>query len=282
MTYKIAVTKIMFAILLWPLVVSVAYADETSEFSLSSNISIASDYVSRGLSLNWNQPSLQGSAEVAHRTGAYLGAYISQLTDHYYANGSVEVDLYAGLRQPLNDLFSYDIGLGAYFYPGANFRDAAPAGSYPDKRYDTVEAIFGISYRWLNLKYSRCLTDYYGYDDRTVPLSIWNSGVSGGVEPGQSTKGSDYYEANASFDLGSEVNIGLHAGRQNVTHSSRLSYSDYKISGTKALPQGWSATLSLSSTHGAEIYNNFLSVKGTEETMNIGGTHWLLLVNKAF
>ncbi|WP_161626936.1 TorF family putative porin [Sulfuricella denitrificans] len=259
-----------------------ANADEVPEYTFSSNIGVATDYISRGLRLNWNRPALQGGAEVVHRSGGYIGANFSQLTDQYYANGSVEVDLYVGLRQPFDDMLSYDVGLGAYFYPGANYRDAVPKGAYPDKRYDTVEAIFGISYRWLNLKYSRCLTDYYGYDDHTVPLSIWNSGVSGGVEPGKRTRGSGYYEANASFDIGHEVSVGLHIGRQVVTHSSKLSYSDYKISGTKTLPHDWSATVALSSTSGAEIYNDFISVNGNGQTLDIGGTHWVFSVNKAF
>lgn len=284
MTFRALITSVIWVGIQWPMTVAApqAYADEIAEYTLTSNIGVATDYISRGLRLNWNRPALQGGAEVVRHGGGYIGANFSQLTNQYYANGSVELDLFVGLRQSFDDMLSYDIGLGAYFYPGANYRDAAPKGAYPDKKYDTVEAIFGVTYRWLNLKYSRCLSDYYGYDDRTVPVAIWNSGVTGGVETGKRTRGSSYAEANASFDIGHEVSVGLHAGRQLVMHSSRLSYSDYKISATKTIPYNWSATLALSSTSGAEIYNDFISVNGNGQTLDIGGTHWVFSVNKAF
>lgn len=285
MTTRISGTRVILSSFLWLMVVAgapLACAEELSEYTLSSNIGVTTDYVSRGLRLNWRQPAIQGGAEFAHRSGSYVSTSFSQVTDQYYANGSVELDLYAGLRQQFGEGFSYDIGLGAYFYPGANYRDAFPKGTYPDKRYDTVEAIFSMTWHWLNLKYSRCLTDYYGYNDRTVPLSLWNSGVFGGVEAAHGTRGSGYYEANASFGLGHEMSAGLHVGHQVVAHSSKLSYSDYRISGTKSMPHDWSATLALSSTSGAGIYNDFLSVRGNGQTLDIGGTLWTLSVNKAF
>ena len=126
------------------------------------------------------------------------------------------------------------------------------------------------------------MTDYYGYDDRTVPVALWNSGVTGGVESGKRTRGSSYYEANTNFDIGHEASIGLHIGRQVVTHSSRLSYRDYKISATKTLTYNWSAILALSSTSGADIYNDFISVSGNGQTLDIGSTHWVFSINKTF
>jgi uncharacterized protein (TIGR02001 family) len=261
---------------------SAVSADELPQYSVSSNVGIASDYISRGLRLNWGHPAIQANTDVMQHSGWYVSAGGSQLTDNYYANGSLELDLYAGHRGKAPENINYDIGLGAYFYPGANFKDAIPKGTYPNKRYDTVEAIFGITYEWLNLKYSRCLTDYFGYDDRTVPLSVWNSGIQGGVEAGHDTKGSGYLEANASFELGNTYMFGLHAARQIVTNSRRLSYNDYKLNVTKGWAEGWSASLAFTATTGAELYNNFLSVSGNGKTMNIGGTNWLFGVNRSF
>ncbi|MBZ0106869.1 MAG: TorF family putative porin [Sulfuricella denitrificans] len=285
MTTRTSCSSVILCNFSWLIAVAgapLAHAGEISAYTLTSNIGAASDYISRGLRLNWHQPAIQGGAELVHRSGGYISTSFSQVTDQFYANGSVELDLYAGLRQSSGDGLSYDIGLGAYFYPGANYRDAFPKGTYPGQRYDTAEAIFGMTYRWLNLKYSYSLTDYYGYDGRTVPLSVWNSGVFGGVAPGHGTRGSGYLEANASFDAGHEMSIGLHAGHQAVAHSSKLSYSDYRISGTKSLPQEWLVTLALSGTSGAEIYNNFLSVSGNGQTLDIGGTHWTLSASKTF
>lgn len=258
-----------------------ALAEESPEYTVLSNIGLASEYISRGLQLNWGHPSIQGGIDITHRSGWYVAAWASQLTENYYANGTVELDMYAGHRGKIGEL-NYDAGLGAYYYPGADYKDAIPKGAYPSKRYDTVEAILGLSYDWLNLKYSLCLTDYYGYDDRTVPLSVWNSGVLGGVRPGHGTKGSGYLEANANIDLGNAYVLGLHAARQFVTNSENLSYNDYKLSITKGLPHGWSASLALVAAQGADLYENFLSIAGNGKTMDIGGTNWLIGVNKAF
>ena len=259
-----------------------AAADDISEFVIASNIGITSDYISRGLRMNWGQPAIQAGIDVSHPSGWYLGAWGSKVSGNYYANGSLELDLYAGHRGTVSNTLNYDIGLGAYFYPGANYQNASPKGFYPNKRYDTVEASAGLTYDWFNLKYSLCLTDYYGYDDRTVPLSVWNSGVLGGVQAGHGTKGSSYLEANANFDLGEAYTLGLHAARQTVTNSSNLSYSDYKLSMTKGFSQNWSVSMALTATQGAELYNNFLSVAGNGKTKNIGGAHWQIGLSKAF
>jgi uncharacterized protein (TIGR02001 family) len=259
-----------------------AAAEDAPEFTVASNVGVVSDYVSRGLQLNWGNPALQGGVDVMHRSGWYVAAWGSQVTDNFYAGGALELDLYAGHRGSIGDALTYDAGLAAYFYPGANYRKAAPVGAYPDKRYDTTEAVFGITWRWLNLKYSHCLTDYYGYDDRTVPLSVWNSGVFGGVDAGKGTRGSGYLEANANLDLGNTYTLGLHAGHQSVANSSKLSYSDYKLGMTKAFADGWTASLAVTATQGAELYRNFLSVAGNGKTANVDGVHWLLGVNKAF
>jgi uncharacterized protein (TIGR02001 family) len=264
------------------MIASVVSAEQTSDYTISSNIGIASDYVSRGLRLNWGYPAIQAYTDVIHPSGWYVGAGGSQLTDNYYAHGMLELDLYAGHRGAIIERLNFDAGLGAYFYPGANYQDAGPKGTYPNKRYDTVEAIFGLTYDWFNLKYSRCLTDYYGYDGRTVPITVWNSGVLGGVNPGQGTKGSGYMEANASFELGNAYTLGLHAARQIVTNSHNLSYNDYKLNVNKGWADGWSGSLGLTATNGAELYNNFLSVSGNGKTMDIGGTHWLFGVSKSF
>lgn len=259
-----------------------ARADEPSALTISPVATLASDYVSRGLSLNWGNPALQAGIDAMHRSGWYLGAWAGQVTGRFYAGGAFEFDLYAGHRGNLGDQLAYDAGLASYFYPGANYSKAFPPGAYPDRRYDTTEAVVGLTYQWFNLKYAHCLTDYFGYDSRTVPLGPWNSGISGGVTAGQGTRGSGYLEANATFDLGESVSLGMHAGHQNVVNSHRLSYSDYKLSLGKSFSQGWSALAAYTVTQGAEIYSSFLSVSGNQQTANVSGSHWLASVSKGF
>lgn len=257
-------------------------AKDSSDFQFSGNLGLVSDYVSRGLSLNWGEPALQGGLEITHGSGAYASLWASQITSRYYAGGHAELDLYGGYRGALGDMTNYDIGLGAYFYPGANYREVAPKGTYPAGRYDTVEALFSVTHGWLNLKYSYCLTDYYGYNSSTVPVAVWSSGVTGGVEAGQRTGGSAYAEANANFELGSGYSIALHAGHQRVTHGHNLSYSDFKLSVSRTFDNGWSAALAVSDTRGAEIYDRFVAIDGSGMMRDIGGVHIVASVSKVF
>ncbi|ATX82996.1 hypothetical protein Ga0123462_2161 [Mariprofundus ferrinatatus] len=282
MARKSAIFSSSTLLLCFFLLCSDALADEASEFSVSSNIGITSDYTSRGLRMSWGEPAIQLGVDLLHQSGWYVSAWGSQVSDDYYANGTLELDLYLGHGGSLTDLIAYDFGVGAYFYPGANYSHAAPKGAYPDKRYDTVEAYLGFTYDWLTLKYSVCITDYFGYDERTAPVATWNSGIVGGVHAGNGTRGSSYLEANADFDLGSAFTLGLHAGLQLVTNSSNLSYSDYRVSLAREVTSGWSVSVAVTTTQGAEIYNNFLSVAGNGRVKNIGGTHWQAYLNKAF
>jgi uncharacterized protein (TIGR02001 family) len=252
----------------------------TVPYTLSGTVSLVSEYMSRGMHMNWRMPALQGSIDFVHNSGWYASLWGSQINDNYYANGVVEVDVLAGFRGSLDKHWGYDLGVGAYFYPGADWGYVKPS-PWPSGRYDTVEATFGISYDWFSIKYSHSLTDYYGYDDRTVPLIVYNSGVLGGVKPSQGTRGSGYLEANANVDIGQGFILGLHVARQHVTNSIRLDYSDYRAGITKSLPQGWSASLNYTTTQDAEIYVNFLSAKNNGRTMDVGSAAWVFGINKS-
>lgn len=274
--------KSLSLVLLTMLLAITANAEEVAPpYTLSGTVSLVSEYMSRGMHMNWDNPALQGSVDFVHSSGWYASLWGSQVDDKYYANGSTEIDVLAGFRGAIDKHWGYDVGIGAYFYPGANWGKLKPS-PWPSGRYDTVEATFAINYDWVSVKYSHTLTDYYGYDDQTVPLMAYNSGVVGGVKSGHDTKGSGYLEANANYDLGSGYLLGLHAAYQHVSHSKRLDYSDYRVGLTKSLPHGWSAALNYTTTHNAEIYDKFLSATGNGQTMDIGGSAWVLGVTKAF
>lgn len=264
------------------LVAETSKATEISGFTISTNIGLSDEYVSRGFALNWERPVLQAGIDVMHETGWYVGSWASPVTSNFYANGTYEIDLYVGHRGNFTDELSYDAGIGSYFYPGANYSAAWPSATYPNKRYDTSEATLSFSYKWFNLKYSHSMTDYFGYNDRTVPISLWNSSVQGGVHAGNGTRGSGYLEANVNFDLWESTTLVIHAARQNVAHSVSLSYNDYKVSLSKRWEDGWSALLGITTTQGASIYNDFLSISGNGQVMDIAGPHILLGINKAF
>ena len=56
-----------------------ALADETdppSEFTITGNVAMVSDYRFRGLSFTAGDPAIQGGINVNHKSGFYVGAHI--------------------------------------------------------------------------------------------------------------------------------------------------------------------------------------------------------------
>jgi uncharacterized protein (TIGR02001 family) len=100
---------------------TVAYANEdvtnTPDWNLSGNVTLASDYRWRGISMTQNEPAIQGGLRVTHKSGAYAGVWASN-TD--VLNGaSIEADYMLGYRHALNDKSSLTVQYIDINYPGA-------------------------------------------------------------------------------------------------------------------------------------------------------------------
>ena len=55
-----------------------APAAPASPWTLSSNVSVASDYYARGVSQSWKRPAIQGGADISHSSGFYAGVWGSR------------------------------------------------------------------------------------------------------------------------------------------------------------------------------------------------------------
>lgn len=98
-------------------VTAIAAADD-----ISANVGLASDYMFRGVSQTDNQMALQGGFDWAHSSGFYVGTWASNVDSDFFGGAKdpqLEVDLYAGYGGEMG-AFSYDVGVLAYFYPGAD------------------------------------------------------------------------------------------------------------------------------------------------------------------
>jgi uncharacterized protein (TIGR02001 family) len=93
---------------------------------------------------------------------------MSNTSANLYANANIEIDLYGGYRGAVGD-FSYDVGVLQFLFPGANYDKITPAGSYASKSYNSTELYLSGTWQWLNLKYSRAITDvgYFGFTTTT-------------------------------------------------------------------------------------------------------------------
>jgi uncharacterized protein (TIGR02001 family) len=102
-----------------------ALADDSPVSKVIGSVSIASDYIFRGLSQTNRKPALQPSIEYDGASGWYVGAWASNVswlsdvsTDDARVSNSVEIDGYAGYRGSLSPDWAYDVGLYTYYYPG--------------------------------------------------------------------------------------------------------------------------------------------------------------------
>jgi len=50
----------------------------------------------------------------------------------------------------------------------------------------------------------------------------------------------------------------------------------------KGFSQNWLASMAVTTTQGAELYNNFLCIAGNGKTKNIGTIHWKIGLSKIF
>src|SRR5210317_26155 len=185
-----------------------------SDYSVSYNIGLFSQYIFRGYTQTHGDPALQGGVDIEHSSGFYAGMWgsnVSWLDDSaaYDNGGSLEIDIYAGYASEIGDTgISYDVGVLQYLYPGEVSTGIANA--------NTTEVHLGLGYGWFDAAVHVVTSD-----------DAWTWGeVRSTGQP--SAKGSAYYEVNAEIPVGelvghkylSGVTGILHYGYQNFVGSS--------------------------------------------------------------
>lgn len=194
----------------------------TSPHIFTGNVALASEYIYRGIGQTNRKPAIQGGFDYAHASGLYAGVWasnISWLSDTPGANISapIEIDVYGGYKNAFGGGdWNYDVGFLTYNYPGSY-----PAGFV---KPDTTELYGAIGWKWLSFKYSHVVSSHiFGFT---------------GSNGSDKTRGSQYYELNATYDLGEGWNLIGHVGRQTIRHNGDASYTDWKFGATKDLGFG--------------------------------------------
>ena len=84
---------------------------------VSGAVTLVSQYRFRGISLSNSHPTIQGTVNLTHKSGAYGGFWASQLDGFGELGGSnLELDLYGGYKAPIGKA-TLDAGLLYYAYP---------------------------------------------------------------------------------------------------------------------------------------------------------------------
>ena len=205
-----------------------ARAEDPPAAPLSFNAGVVTDYRYRGISQSRLKPALQGGADYAFASGAYVGVWASTIswikdagTISKTSTGTspTEIDLYGGYKGEIAKDFSYDVG-GLYYLYAGNHYDKIGGTS----KADTFEIYGALSYGIYTAKYSHSLTNLFG--------------TGGGGTP--NSKGSGSLDLSAAIDLGSGFSLTPHFGRQQIRHYNIGSYNDYALTLGKDMGGGFS------------------------------------------
>ncbi|MGE8686693.1 MAG: TorF family putative porin [Achromobacter sp.] len=212
---------------------SVETPASASRYTLTANLTLASQYRYRGLMQSNNKPAIQGGFDLAHASGFYLGNWnssISWLDDaDSRVSAPVEMDVYGGYKGNLARDVPVDLGVLQYYYPG----------DYPSHftSPDTTELYAGIGYGPFMFKYSIALTNLFGFAD---------------------SKYSQYFDLSGNLDTGVwGLTLNAHIGRQAVRNVDNGSYVDWKLGLTKDVGQNLSVSLAYLDTNADRaVYTN--------------------------
>lgn len=152
-----------------------ALADETdppAEWTVTGNAALVTDYRFRGVSLSAGDVAVQGSININHSSGFYVGTWASSLEqDALDIYGSTEVDVYAGWTGKISSALTADVGMLYYVYPSGSFGDGNVAEPYASltAAVGPASVKLGVNYAWKQ--------DSLGGDDNLYLYSDWSLAV---------------------------------------------------------------------------------------------------------
>lgn len=118
---------------------------------VTGGVTLVSDYRFRGISFSDEDPAIQGTINLAHDSGFYIGTWASSIEDSPVF-GHTEIDLYGGWAGEVAPGTSLDVGLTYYVYPNGN--DAFGPSDFFEPyaklshTLGPVEATVGAYYAW--------------------------------------------------------------------------------------------------------------------------------------
>ncbi|MBB2495273.1 TorF family putative porin [Aquipseudomonas ullengensis] len=87
------------------------------DFAVQIDLTLASDYRTRGISQTLGDPAAQAGATLLHSSGLYAGAWTSNVDFGLGLKTRQEVDYYAGWYWQASDEIGLDLGYVKYSYP---------------------------------------------------------------------------------------------------------------------------------------------------------------------
>ena len=190
-------------------------ADPPADFTVTGGVSLTSDYRFRGISFSAEDLAVQGTININHSSGVYLGTWASSLEDSAVF-GHTEIDIYAGYATEVAPGTIIDVGLLYYYYP--NGVDAAGNSDYfePYASVKTtigpVTAKVGAAYAWDQSAIGNA-DNLYLFTD--LGLGVPNTPISLnahlGYSDGSLAFGGNYWDwsLGADWAIGSGLTLGV-------------------------------------------------------------------------
>lgn len=302
-----------------PVTVSTAQAQAAaapaSPHTITGNMTIGSDYRFRGVSQTFRGPTIQGGVDYSHTSGLYVGNWNSNVSGLTFTNGNnIEMDFYGGWKKSWGD-WGLDIGGLYYYYDSARWNsfsqqaaaNTAGVANNMSGNYNNGEIYIGGSWKWLSAKYSHSLTNYFGIDGayaRTYQAKdcFMAGGTNGtanatcaavnGVarngflgannENRGDSKGSGYFQIDASYEFAPKWTVVGHVGKLSVKNYSELNYTDYKVGVTYDW-SGWMISGAVIGTNAnKQWYAGTRTIGGVAQSKDLGTSTVVLSVTKTF
>jgi uncharacterized protein (TIGR02001 family) len=283
---KLLLASAMSAVFSMPVMVSAQTAPAAapaSPHTFTGNLGLFSEYRFRGISQTFKEPAIQGGFDYSHSSGIYLGNWNSNVSEGAgFPSGNLEMDFYGGWKHTWGD-WGLDVGAIYYYYPGSDANSTVGTQITNTRTLEThtgsvnnKEIYIGGSWKFLSAKYFYSVDDYFS-------------------QPG--TKGSNYLDLAATYDLGNGWGIVGHVGSfklknwSNGTDATNADYTDWKLGVTKDI-SGWVLGASYIGTNGKGncdatntgyyCFANKLPIVAGVATKNAANGTLVLSVSKTF
>jgi uncharacterized protein (TIGR02001 family) len=246
-------TRLALAAFLAVMSIPALAQDAKSDWTVTGNVGLFSDYRFRGISQTDESPALQGGFDVGHSSGFYVGNWNSNIDSDFFAGANLEMDFYGGYKGSFGD-FGYDVGLLYYYYPNSGRGDA--------DKIDNTEIYFGIGYGGFSAKYYHAIGEFFSVDD---------------------SENSYYIDLGYTHDLGNGFGLVAHVGYQKLKGDARVIEMDETDRNSSIIDYKLGVTYDLSGfIVGLSYIDTNRDLAGARPNRNISDGTGVLSISKTF
>jgi uncharacterized protein (TIGR02001 family) len=230
-----------------------AFEIESAGLTVTATPAFTSDYLFRGISQTRRRPALQGTVDIQHESGVYVGAFVSNVAFQGY-NGGTEIDGLFGYRREIAGI-TWDLGGVWYTYPGSHTR-----------------GLYELSYFEAVLKATKDLEVV-----KLMGTVAWSPNAFGRSGTGW------YLEGGADIPLPFDFVGNLRLGYWNLERNGRFGTPDYIWYGAGVTREIWEGITVAAGVYGTDIAKrDCVPTSASPRGQTICGVTGLVTISRAF